>query len=149
MLSQSISWGHSTQQWLLSRLSSLKNRGISQKSWSYVQQRQNSPSQTDNWTPVQKSDKNTYNFNKSDDKVFQCNNCNYKSSSENGIKIHMSKKYIHVCQFCYTKFTNPVDKSRHVLDCGSYNPNDSPTRGQFPPRFPPRFPQRFPNSPMW
>ena len=27
--------------------------------------------------------------NKPDDKVFQCNECNYKSSSENGIKIHI------------------------------------------------------------
>ena len=75
----------------------------------------------------EKSDKNTSNFNKSDDKVFQCNDCNYKSSSENGIKIHRSKKHVAVL----------------------YNPYDSPTRGLFPPRYPPRFPNRFPNSPMW
>ena len=102
---------------------------------------------------IETSDKDTSNLAKPDEKVFQCDECTYKSSSENGIKIHKTKKHVHVCQFCYQKFKNSVDKSNHVSGCSSYydppSPIMSPIRGRFPLRFPPRFPYRLPHSPMW
>ena len=63
-----------------------------------------------------------------DDKVLQCEKCNFKSSSEHGLKIHTTKKHN---QFsCNLPLMSPVQN-----------------RGQFSPRFPPRSPQRYLRSP--
>ena len=60
-----------------------------------------------------------------DDKVFQCENCNFKSSSEHGLKIHTTKKH---SKFSYNStMMSPVQN-----------------RGQFSPRCP----QSFPPFPM-
>ena len=115
----------------------------------------NNETESEAVSTVEISDVNSEKLSKSDDKVFHCNNYNFKSSSEHGIQIHKTKKHIHVCQFCYKKITNSVEKSNHVSECSSNTPYASPTyipvqmRGQFPPRFPTRFPYRFPHSPMW
>jgi hypothetical protein len=66
---------------------------------------------------------------KVDEKTFKCDKCNFKSSSDHGIKIHKAKK--HSAQDYYN--------SLYAL---------SP-RGLYPPRFPPTYPPRFPHSPMW
>ena len=57
------------------------------------------------------------NFTGDQDKLFQCEKCNFKSTSENGLKIHTTKKH--------TQSTVQ-------------------NRGQFSPRCPPRLPPRFP-----
>jgi hypothetical protein len=83
------------------------------------------------------------------DKVFKCLIFNFKSSSENGIKIHTTKKHSHFCHFCKQYLSNAVELKSHTFDCGRKFyalPLMSPVRntGQFSPRFPPRFPSRFP-----
>ena len=100
------------------------------------------------------SEKSDSKLTKSDDKVFQCESCSFKSSSEHGIKIHKTKKHTHICQFCNQLFPNAVEKSNHTIECSvSYhNPpfsSPGPIVGRFPPRFPPRFSPRFPPGPMW
>ena len=63
------------------------------------------------------------------DKQFKCNFCNFKSSSENGIKIHTAKKH-----------SNFSERNSHLMNPGQFSPRCSP---RMPPRFPPRFPPRY------
>ena len=92
---------------------------------------------------------------KADEKVFECDECKYKSSSEHGMKIHKTKKHVQRCQYCNQIFPNAVEKSNHLVGCDAmtayYSPfrSPGPSRGNFPPRFPPRFPNRFPHGPLW
>ena len=83
------------------------------------------------------------------DKVFQCEICNYKSSSEHGIKIHKTKKHSHFCHFCKQYLPNAAELKNHTFDCRRRfygSPMRSPVqyRNQFSHRFPPRFPPRSP-----
>jgi hypothetical protein len=69
------------------------------------------------------------NLPKADEKIFQCYKCNFKSSSDHGLKIHNAKKHS-----ASNNFNSPFVHS---------------PRGPFPAQFPPRYPPRFPHSPMW
>ena len=86
------------------------------------------------------------------------------SQSENGIKIHKTKKHTHTCRCCNQTFTDQELYSNHIGECYStYSYYDSPmiSPGRFPPRFPPRyphtspqrypptFPPHFPRSPLY
>ena len=68
-----------------------------------------------------------------DDKVLQCEKCNFKSSSEHGLKIHTTKKH--------SKFSYNSTMRTPVQNRGQFSP-------RCPPRLPPRFPQSFPPYPM-
>ena len=101
---------------------------------------------------VEMSSKTDENLTEDQDKVFQCENCNIKSSSEHGIQIHTTKKHSQFCHFCKLNFPNTADMKNHTFNCGKqfYNsPMMSPVqnRGQFSQRFPQRFPPRFPMNP--
>ena len=61
------------------------------------------------------------NLTEDQDKVFQCENCNFKTSSEHGLKIHKTKKH--------SQFSSNLPVQN---------------RGQFSPRCPPRFPPKIP-----
>ena len=97
-------------------------------------------------------------FESADTHVFQCDKCNYKSSSANGMKIHKTKKHIYICRYCNQKFKNLSDKSHYDLECTSYYDEMTHTihlsgamslveanfpldfRTEFPIDFPPDFP---------
>ena len=66
---------------------------------------------------VEISDKTDTNVTKSDEKVFNCDECNYKSSSEHGMKIQKTKKHVQRCQYCNQIFPNAVEKSNHLVGC--------------------------------
>ena len=71
------------------------------------------------------SESNGSDLPKADEKTYKCDKCNFKSSSDHGIKIHKAKKHS----------ASDYYNSLYAL---------SP-RGHYPPRFPPRFP----HNPMW
>ena len=75
----------------------------------------NDQSITEAASDTKTTENNISNLDNSYEKSFQCDECNFKSSSENGVKIHKTKKHIHVCQFCYKRFSNSVEKSEHVV----------------------------------
>ena len=98
------------------------------------------------------------------EKVFECDICTYKTKSENGLKIHKTKKHTYTCRCCNINFTDEADYSNHTIECYStYRYYDSPMMSpvrfpprfptrfphESPPRFPPRFPLRFPRSPLY
>jgi hypothetical protein len=117
---------------------------------------------SDNETPVSEAHQNTLvssdkqvketeTEKSKDEKVFECDICTYKTKSENGIKIHKTKKHTHTCRCCNQTFTDQELYSNHIGKCYStYSYYDSPmmSPGRFPPRFPPRYPhtspQRYP-----
>jgi hypothetical protein len=52
------------------------------------------------------------------EKIYKCVICNFKSSSENGIKIHTTKKHSNVCYFCKRYLSNAAELKNHTFDCG-------------------------------
>ena len=85
------------------------------------------------------SESNGTNSPKADKNVFQCDECNYKSSSESGIKIHKSKKHIYRCRYCNQISPDQTQHSNHVSECSASHIYNSPImspRGHFLPIFP-------------
>ena len=94
-----------------------------------------------------KSEINQSNIPKADKLIFQCDECNYKFSSENRIKIHKSKKHVYRCRCCNQISPDLVHHSNHVSECSATYIYNSPIRspsGHFPPRFPPKIPPKVP-----
>ena len=101
-----------------------------------------------NWVPSWLSDKTDLTWTKPDEKVFQCDKRNYKSSSEHGIKIHKTKKHvidvnaatkcllmllIYQTVFCNLTQWQAIIHHLEPLD----------QKGPLPPRFPSIFPQSY------